>query len=48
VLAVGHLLPLALLWGSREAGALAGGLALLGLLVWEHLYVQAPQQVALA
>ncbi len=45
VLAIGHLLPVALLWSSAGAGALAGGLALAGLLLWEHLYVQAPQQV---
>ena len=51
VLAVGHLLPLTLLWGggglSGGAG-LAGALTLFGLLAWEHLYVQAPQQVPLA
>lgn len=47
VLAAGHLLPLALLWAGRLE-ALAAGLALAGLLVWEHLYVQAPQQVPLA
>ena len=45
VLAIGHLLPLALLWSSPAAGAIAGSLALAGLLLWEHLYVQAPQQV---
>jgi Fe-S-cluster-containing dehydrogenase component len=45
VLAVGHLLPLALLWSSPGVGPLAGSLALAGLLLWEHLYVQAPQQV---
>jgi hypothetical protein len=48
VLVFGHLLPLALLWGTATLGFLAGGLALSGLLVWEHLYVQAPQRVALA
>jgi hypothetical protein len=47
VLAAGHLLPLALLWTGRLE-ALASGLALAGLLAWEHLYVQAPQQVPLA
>lgn len=47
VLAAGHLLPLALLWWGVAPGA-AAGLALLGLLAWEHLYVQAPQQVPLA
>jgi hypothetical protein len=47
VLAAGHLLPLALLWTGRLE-ALAAGLALAGLLAWEHLYVQAPQQVPLA
>ena len=52
VLAAGHLLPLTLLWGggglSVFGGALAGALALFGLLAWEHLYVQAPQQIPLA
>jgi Fe-S-cluster-containing dehydrogenase component len=48
VLTLGHLLPLALLWGAPALGALAGGFALAGLLVWEHLFVQAPQQVPLA
>jgi hypothetical protein len=45
VLALGHLLPLAMLWAAPGAGAFASGLALAGLLVWEHLYVQAPQRV---
>lgn len=44
VLVVGHLLPLALLWG-RPGSVLPPSLALAGLLIWEHLYVQAPQQV---
>ena len=48
VLAVGHLLPLALLWGTERAPLIPGLLALLGLLVWEHLYVQAPQRIPLA
>jgi Fe-S-cluster-containing dehydrogenase component len=48
VLAVGHLVPLSLLWMSPSLGVVAGGLALAGLLVWEHLYVHAPQQVPLA
>jgi Fe-S-cluster-containing dehydrogenase component len=48
VLALGHLVPLTLLWGAPAFAPLAGALALLGLLVWEHLYVQAPQQVPLA
>ena len=47
VLAVGHLLPLTLLWGTGQTW-LAGALALAGLATWEHLYVQAPQQVPLA
>jgi hypothetical protein len=47
VLAVGHLLPLTLLWGTGQSW-LAGALALAGLATWEHLYVQAPQQVPLA
>jgi Fe-S-cluster-containing dehydrogenase component len=47
VLAVGHLLPLALLWGTGQSW-LAGAMALAGLAAWEHLYVQAPQQVPLS
>jgi Fe-S-cluster-containing dehydrogenase component len=47
VLAAGHLLPLALLWGTGQTW-LAGALALAGLATWEHLYVQAPQQIPLA
>jgi len=47
VLALGHLLPLTLLWGTGQAW-LAGALTLAGLATWEHLYVQAPQQVPLA
>ena len=43
-----HPEPLALLWAAPEMSVLAGGLALLGLLVWEHLYVQAPQRIPLA
>jgi hypothetical protein len=45
VLAIGHLLPVALLWSSSASGPFAGSLALAGLLLWEHLYVQAPQQI---
>jgi Fe-S-cluster-containing dehydrogenase component len=48
VLAFGHLLPLALLWGVPALSPVAGGLALSGLLLWEHLYVQAPQRLPLA
>jgi Fe-S-cluster-containing dehydrogenase component len=48
VLVIGHLLPLSILWGSWSLGPLAGVLALFGLFVWEHLYVQAPQRIALA
>ena len=48
VLAVGHLLPLALAWSGATGSLVAGGLVLIGLLVWEHLYVQMPQQVPLA
>lgn len=48
VLALGHLAPLALLWGAPALAPLASALTLLGLLIWEHLYVQAPQQVPLA
>jgi Fe-S-cluster-containing dehydrogenase component len=45
VLAIGHLLPLALLWMGPATAALAPGFALAGLLLWDHLYVQAPQQI---
>jgi Fe-S-cluster-containing dehydrogenase component len=45
VLALGHLLPLALLWWTPVLMAWAGAAALAGLLVWEHLYVQAPQRI---
>ncbi len=45
VLAIGHLLPLALLWLTPSFEAAAGSLALTGLLLWEHLYVQAPQRI---
>jgi hypothetical protein len=48
VLVIGHLLPLSMLWGLSSFQGLAGALALFGMLVWEHLYVQAPQQVPLA
>lgn len=48
VLVSGHLLPLSLLWASQEMAVVAGGLTLFGLLVWEHLYVQAPQRIPLA
>lgn len=45
VLVGGHLLPLALLWSAPVGTGLGRALALAGLFVWEHLYVQAPQQV---
>lgn len=48
VLVAGHLLPLALLWSHASVPLLASGLALLGLALWEHLFVSAPQQVPLA
>jgi Fe-S-cluster-containing dehydrogenase component len=48
VLAMGHLLPVAMLWGPPRLVPLAAGLALAGLLLWEHVYVQAPQRVPLA
>jgi formate-dependent nitrite reductase membrane component NrfD len=48
VLILGHVAPLSLLQLLPEAGGLAGGLALIGLLVQEHLYVQAPQRIPLA
>jgi len=48
VLVLGHLLPLSILWGLSSLRPLAGALALFGLFVWEHLYVQAPQRIPLA
>ena len=48
VLVVGHVLPLSLLWASPDMDLLTGGLTLLGLLSWEHLFVQAPQRIPLA
>lgn len=45
VLVIGHLLPLGLLWGSPFPGMLPRILAVVGLLFWEHLYVQAPQRI---
>jgi Fe-S-cluster-containing dehydrogenase component len=45
VLALGHLLPLALLWALDEPGAVPSMFALIGLLAWEHVYVQAPQRI---
>ncbi len=45
VLAIGHLVPLVLLWVAPSLDAAAGSLALTGLLLWEHLYVQAPQRI---
>jgi Fe-S-cluster-containing dehydrogenase component len=45
VLAMGHLLPLSLLWMSPGFAMPASLLTLLGLLAWEHLYVQAPQRI---
>lgn len=48
VLAAGHLLPLAILWAKADLSGVVAALVLVGLLFWEHLYVQAPQQVPLA
>ncbi len=46
VLVLGHLLPLSLLWTAPvSAESAARSLTLAGLLVWEHLYVQAPQRI---
>ena len=45
VLVLGHLLPLALLWASPSLSPFGRALALLGLLSWEHLYLQAPQRI---
>ncbi len=48
VLALGHLLPLGLLWAAPGTQLPASLLVLLGLLAWEHLHVQAPQRIPLA
>jgi hypothetical protein len=48
VLAAGHLFPLALLWANAGMAPVAAVFTLVGLLAWEHLYVQAPQRVPLA
>jgi formate-dependent nitrite reductase membrane component NrfD len=48
VLVLGHLLPLSILWMPSGLGPSASALALVGLFVWEHLYVQAPQRIPLA
>jgi Fe-S-cluster-containing dehydrogenase component len=45
VLAMGHLLPLSLLWMTPALAMPASLFTLLGLLAWEHLYVQAPQRI---
>jgi Fe-S-cluster-containing dehydrogenase component len=45
VLALGHLFPLALIWFRAELAPWAAAGALAGLLIWEHLYVQAPQRI---
>lgn len=47
VLVSGHAVPLALLW-TGVASVPAAALALGGLLLWEHLYTRAPQQIPLA
>ncbi len=50
VLVLGHMLPLLLLWVSNSHLVLrvSGAFVLLGLLAWEHLYVQKPQLLPLA
>jgi Fe-S-cluster-containing dehydrogenase component len=45
VLTLGHVVPLTVLWVFPAATLVAASLALTGLLVWDHLYVQAPQRV---
>jgi Fe-S-cluster-containing dehydrogenase component len=45
VLAAGHIVPLAILWATPGLQGVASFFALVGLLAWEHLYVQAPQRV---
>ncbi|MGE3167135.1 MAG: 4Fe-4S dicluster domain-containing protein [Planctomycetota bacterium] len=49
VIAAGHVLPMvALLVGTGVGGVLAALLALVGLAVYEHLWVEAPQRLPLA
>ena len=49
VLAMGHLLPAGPALGAAPASSRwPRGLTLAGLLLWEHVYVQAPQRVPLA
>jgi Fe-S-cluster-containing dehydrogenase component/formate-dependent nitrite reductase membrane component NrfD len=45
VLLIGHVVPLLVLWFTPRLDAVAGSLTLAGLLIWEHLYVQAPQRI---
>jgi hypothetical protein len=48
VLMLGHVVPLVLLQLIPGSPGLAAGPALVGLLIHEHLYVQAPQRIPLA
>jgi hypothetical protein len=48
VLVVGHVLPLTLLLLFPGSEGAASGSALIGLLIYDHLYVQAPQRIPLA
>jgi Fe-S-cluster-containing dehydrogenase component/formate-dependent nitrite reductase membrane component NrfD len=48
---VGRIVPLMLLWGLPAAGLThicSGLLALVGIAIWEHLWVEAPQRLPLA
>ena len=42
---LGHVVPLILLYLLPGRGLTAGAFSLIGLLAWEHLFVQAPQQI---
>jgi Fe-S-cluster-containing dehydrogenase component/formate-dependent nitrite reductase membrane component NrfD len=44
-LLLGHLLPLALVWNGGVSAAVAGLAALVGLYLYEHAYVYAPQDI---
>jgi len=48
VLLVGHVVPLMILWFVPGLTPLASSLALVGLLIFEHLYVDCPQRIPLS
>ncbi len=45
---LGHVIPLMTLWFLPGLLPLASGLALVGLLIFEHLYVDCPQRIPLS